>query len=266
MLSPSLSFLLGAVPARPLFADVSLRRGIAGIAKLSTSPAFLTTSRRMTTAYSGEPSDGTTGISLLPYIPYRTSLPGGRAVEVGPFSELEWAPGMDLLNLIIREGKSWPFEEEFESVDTYRGYFLSHAAFVVRSVDDGIDSEGKISKSGDFLGCFYVKPNYPGRCSHICNGGFITSPNHRRAGVGRLMGRIFMRVAKDLGYKSSYFNLVFMSNPASVALWESLGFERVAVLENAARLKGVEGLDTAYGYRYDLEALDKDYLLNGSKK
>lgn len=22
-------------------------------------------------------------------------------------------------------------------------------------------------------GCFYVKPNFPGRCSHVCNGGFI---------------------------------------------------------------------------------------------
>ena len=45
-------------------------------------------------------------------------------------------------------------------------------------------------------------------------------------------------------------------------LWESLGFQRVATLEKAARLKGLdEGcLDTAYGYRYDLETLPKDYL------
>ena len=77
------------------------------------------------------------------------------------------------------------------------------------------------------------------------------------------MGRVFLRAARDLGYKSSYFNLVFSSNGPSVALWESLGFERVAVLENAARLEGVNGLDTAFGYRYDLEKLPKDYLLDG---
>jgi L-amino acid N-acyltransferase YncA len=105
-----------------------------------------------------------------------------------------------------------------------------------------------------------IKPNFPGRCSHICNGGFITAPNHRQQGVARLMGRFFLQAARDLGYKSSYFNLVFRSNKASVILWESLGFERVAVLEEAAHLSGVEGLDTAYGYRFDLTTLPPDYL------
>jgi hypothetical protein len=61
---------------------------------------------------------------------------------------------------------------------------------------------------------------------------------------------------------NSYFNLVFKSNVGSVKLWESLGFERVATLEKAARLEGLEEgyLDTAYGYRYDLEQLPDDYL------
>ena len=69
----------------------------------------------------------------------------------------------------------------------------------------------------------------------------------------------FCKFAKDLGYKSSYFNLVFKSNEASVGLWESLNFERVATLENAAKLEGVDGLDTAYGYRFDLEKLSEDF-------
>ena len=73
------------------------------------------------------------------------------------------------------------------------------------------------------------------------------------------MGRAFLRVAKDLGYKSSYFNLVFKSNVGSVLMWESLGFERVAVLENAASLEGLDELDTAYGYRYDLDKLSDNY-------
>ena len=75
------------------------------------------------------------------------------------------------------------------------------------------------------------------------------------------MGNMFLRMARDLGYKSAYFNLVFQSNQASVKLWESLGFQRVAVLEKAAALEGIEGLDTAFGYRYDLETLAEDYFL-----
>ena len=60
----------------------------------------------------------------------------------------------------------------------------------------------------------------------------------------------------------SYFNLVFKSNVGSVHLWESLGFTRVATLEKAAALEGLEPgeLDTAFGYRYDLEKLPADYL------
>ena len=166
------------------------------------------------------------------------------------------------MNIIIREGRTWPFEEEFNSVDEYRGYFLSHTAFVVRELDDGISANGGKSTS-EILGCFYIKPNFPGRCSHVCNGGFITGEKFRRLGVARLMGRVFLQAARDLGYKSSYFNLVFKSNVGSVKLWESLGFERVAVLKNAGRLKGLENgefFDTAYGYQYELDKLPTDYL------
>jgi GNAT superfamily N-acetyltransferase len=225
----------------------------------------------MTTAYSGVPSDGKLNAHLLSHlIPYKSQLKDGRHVEVDFFrhsqthaEECEVFAGMALMNLVIREGRSWPFEEDFTSVDAYRGYFLSHTAFVARALDNGMDAKQRNSSSkGEMLGCFYIKPNFPGRCSHVCNGGFITAPRFRGLGVARLMGNVFLRAARDLGYKSSYFNLVFKSNVGSVKLWESLGFERVTVLEKAARLEGLEEgeLDTAYGYRYDLEKLPEDYL------
>lgn len=205
--------------------------------------ARLTTHRRLaTSAYGGTPGDGTLGLAQLDYIPLQATLRDGTPVEVGPFRQDEWPIGMDLMNLIIREGRTWPFDHEFATLDAYRGYFLSHTALVVRS-------------ESQFLGCCYIKPNFPGRCSHVCNGGFLTQPHCRGRGVATLMGHVFLRVAKDLGYRSAYFNLVFASNPVSIRLWENLGFERVAVLEKAADLKGVPGLDTAYGYRFDLDAL-----------
>jgi L-amino acid N-acyltransferase YncA len=79
------------------------------------------------------------------------------------------------------------------------------------------------------------------------------------------MSRFFLQAARDLGYKSSYFNLVFRSNEASVILYQSLGFERVSILEEAARLSGLEGLDTAYGYRFDLTTLPPDYIFQDTK-
>jgi GNAT superfamily N-acetyltransferase len=210
----------------------------------------------MTSAYSGEAGDGKKGLDKISYLPFNTSLPDGTLVQVGPFCESEWETGMKWMNYIIQEGLSWPFDKEFETIESYRAYFMSHVALVVRFRPASDNDE--TSPKG-MLGCFYIKPNYPGRCSHICNGGFITVPEYRRRGVARLMGNMFLRVARDLGYRSAYFNLVFESNQPSVLLWESLGFQRVATLEKAASLKGIEDLVTAFGYRYDLETLPRDY-------
>ena len=48
------------------------------------------------------------------------------------------------------------------------------------------------------LGSFYVKPNYPGRSSHVCNGGFLVCDAARNRGVGRLMGEGYLEWAPQL--------------------------------------------------------------------
>lgn len=48
------------------------------------------------------------------------------------------------------------------------------------------------------LGSFYVKPNYPGRSSHVCNGGFLVTEAARNRGVGRLMGEGYLEWAPKL--------------------------------------------------------------------
>jgi len=238
------------------------------------------------TAYQGLiPGDGTLGInsSTIPYLPFTTTLkiPSSPSsvsstrtntsipVQVGTFeTQDEYHYAMSLMNQVIREGKTWPFEEEFQTLDAFKGYFTSHAAFVVRKKATPAQGLSSIQQQQqEIMGCFYIKPNFPGRCSHICNGGFITAPEYRRMGVGKLMGTMYLHIAKSLGYKSSYFNLVFESNVASVRLWESLGFQQVARLERAARLKNdivhtpdeKESIfwDTALGYHFNLETFER---------
>lgn len=48
------------------------------------------------------------------------------------------------------------------------------------------------------LGSFYIKPNYPGRSSHVCNGGFLVTDGARNRGVGRLMGEQYLEWAPKL--------------------------------------------------------------------
>ena len=89
----------------------------------------------MTSAYGGDIGSGTKGTDSLSFLPIKASI-AGMSVEVGTFQESEWPVGMALLDQIIEEGLSWPFEEDwggYKSMDGFRSYFLSHAAFVVRS-------------------------------------------------------------------------------------------------------------------------------------
>jgi ribosomal protein S18 acetylase RimI-like enzyme len=50
------------------------------------------------------------------------------------------------------------------------------------------------------------------------------APHARYMGVGRALGSAFIKIAPALGYRASLFNLVFVSNIASVKLWRSLGY------------------------------------------
>jgi L-amino acid N-acyltransferase YncA len=87
------------------------------------------------------------------------------------------------------------------------------------------------------LGSFYVKPNYPGRSSHVCNGGFLVGEAARNRGVGRLMGECYLEWAPKLGYTYSVFNLVYETNVASLRIWDALGFKRIGRVKGCGNLK-----------------------------
>lgn len=87
------------------------------------------------------------------------------------------------------------------------------------------------------LGSFYVKPNYPGRSSHVCNGGFLVTDAARNRGVGRLMGECYLDWAPKLGYSYSVFNLVYETNVASLRIWDALGFKRIGRVKGCGNLK-----------------------------
>lgn len=48
------------------------------------------------------------------------------------------------------------------------------------------------------LGSFNIRPNYPGRSSHVCNGMFLVTDAARNKGVGRLMGEQYLEWAPRL--------------------------------------------------------------------
>ncbi|KAI4124448.1 MAG: hypothetical protein LQ347_005730, partial [Umbilicaria vellea] len=119
------------------------------------------------------------------------------------------------------------------------------------------------------LGSFYIKPNYPGRSSHVCNGGFLVTDAARNRGVGRLMGEGYLEWAPKLqaadspcqGYTYSVFNLVYETNVASCRIWDALGFKRIGRVKGCGALRShPNDLIDAIIYGRDLGPDGEDFV------
>lgn len=148
-----------------------------------------------------------------------------------------------ILNEIIVEGISYPHEKAL-NFEEFSQYYLSNEVFIL-----------KVKETQDIIGSFYIKPNFPGRCDHFCNGGFIVDKKFRGIGAGKFMGFIYLRLANLLGYKASFFNLVFSNNSAGLHLWRSLGFKELSLIPNVCRVKDGGYVD-AYQFYYDLSLVN----------
>ncbi|KAI6657529.1 hypothetical protein LOD99_273 [Oopsacas minuta] len=186
--------------------------------------------------------DGDKCDAKITWLPVSGSLKTGELVELIQLVEeddklsREALALKDIFNDIIEEGLTYP-QLGYHDESRFKSYYLSHAAFALR-----------LANSGKVIGGFYIKPNFPGRCSHICNAGFIVDMAWRGKGAGRFMAEQYKLLAPELGYRASMFNLVFVSNQGSIHLWESLGFKKIGVVPQAGNLKGIGYQDALQFY------------------
>ena len=120
----------------------------------------------------------------------------------------------------ILRGGTYPMMEPM-ALDQFADYWFGTFAVVAILDDEGQGlREGRDWKSV-CMGTFYTKPNYPGmwfsvmfgcnnlhcrnktltligRCSHVCNGGFLTTTAARGKGVGQAMGEAYLDFAPRL--------------------------------------------------------------------
>jgi ribosomal protein S18 acetylase RimI-like enzyme len=177
------------------------------------------------------------------HFPLFQVLKNGLKVELDYMHSQEEEVVRALLNSVILEGKTYPQKQPLSPAE-FSAYWLSKDAFVVRS--SAIEAT---NKPKEIFGAFYLKPNFPGRCSHICNAGFIVQPGLRGQGIGRFMGEAMLLIAANLGYEAVMFNLVFETNIPSITLWQSLGFDILGRIPGAAKLENGQVVDALMMYR-----------------
>lgn len=147
-----------------------------------------------------------------------------------------------ILNAEIEKGDTYPMMDTLP-VETFASYWFANFAAIMILGDIRISADvAQLEARGvdwnkECLGSFYIKPNYPGRSSHVCNGGFLVTNAARNRGVGRLMGEGYLDWAPKLGYTYSVFNLVYETNVASLRIWDALGFKRIGRVKGCGNLK-----------------------------
>lgn len=176
-------------------------------------------------------------------LPVYKNLKNGKKVKLDYVRDEELEQVRMLLNAVIIEGTFYPQEQPLTQTE-FKAYWLLGEAFVVKAVNVSPQFQAQ-----SVLAAFYIKPNFPGRCSHICNAGFIVQPQMRGQGIGRIMGETMLSRASDLGYKAVMFNLVFETNIPSIRLWESLGFQTIGRIRDAVKLDNNQTTNALIMYR-----------------
>ncbi|OAQ66550.1 L-azetidine-2-carboxylic acid acetyltransferase [Pochonia chlamydosporia 170] len=170
----------------------------------------------------------------------------------------------DQLNREIEGGDTYPMMEPF-TVDGFADYWFQTfgAVMLMGNIDSAEDVMNSKDWAKECLGSFFIKPNYPGRSSHICNASFITTDASRNRGVGRLMGEAYIDWAPRLGYTYSVFNLVYETNVASCRIWDALGFKRIGRIKACGNLRShPDRLIDAIIYGRDLAPGESEELVS----
>ena len=103
---------------------------------------------------------------------------------------------------------------------------------------------------GRILGSYFLKTNLAGPGDHVCNCGYMVSPESRGKGLATIMCEHSQREAIRLGYQAMQFNSVVASNSGAVKLWTRLGFEIVGRVPKAFRHPSLGYVDTLIMYKW----------------
>lgn len=159
-------------------------------------------------------------IENLPEISNRLSQMG---YTLDLFNQKDEEALYEIFQDVVDSGSQFPYEsssiEEF-----HRQFFTAQGqVYVCHSL------EGKV------IGGFYLRANFSGRSSHIANAAYMIRNTYRGKGLGSLLIKASLHLAKDLGFQAMQFNMVLSQNTLAVKLYERLGFSVVGIIPQAVR-------------------------------
>jgi L-amino acid N-acyltransferase YncA len=122
---------------------------------------------------------------------------------------------------ILAAGTTYAADESTSEADFLRDWFGRGGEQWVA------EAEGRV------VGAYTLRPNHPGRGSHIATASYGVDTSLHGSGVGRALGAHSLTRARAAGYRAIQFNFVVSTNTAALRLWQALGFRVLATLPAA---------------------------------
>lgn len=129
----------------------------------------------------------------------------------------------EIFREVVDSGSQFPYE--CNSIQEFYRQFLSPISHVYVCH----------SPNKKVVGGFYVRSNYSGRSNHIANAAYMISGEFRGQGIGTLLVKASLHIAKDLGFQAMQFNMVLSQNAVAIKLYQKLKFNIIGTIPKAIR-------------------------------
>ena len=144
-------------------------------------------------------------------------------VQIRPYLPEDWPAVWAVLEPVLRAGETFAYPRDI-SLAAARAEWTDTRKQVFVAVDEA---------SGQVLGSYYLKPNFDGPGSHVCNCGYAVAEAARGKGIASQMCTHSQVEAEARGYLAMQYNLVVSTNERAVRLWKRMGFDIVGTLPGA---------------------------------
>lgn len=164
--------------------------------------------------------DSSKKIESLPEISNRLNQMG---YTLEPFDQKDQEELYDIFREVVDSGSQFTYE--CNSIKEFQRQFFTPQGqiYVCHSLDRKV------------IGGFYLRANFSGRSSHISNAAYMIRTTYRGKGVGTLLIKASLHLAKGFGFQAMQFNMVLSQNAYAIKIYEKLGFSIVGSIPQAVR-------------------------------
>ena len=158
-------------------------------------------------------------------------------VEISAREERDFATIWPIVEQVIREGETYPFERDMSRADIHALWSNPKWRVFVMKENDAV------------VGTYFIRPNHAGPAAHICNAGYAVAVKQRGRGLAKQMCLHSFNRAREGGFRAMQFNMVVAANPAALAAWTACGMETIGTLKQAFNHPRLGYVDAHIMYR-----------------